>query len=268
MLRAEGLTFAYSQDVSVIQDISFELQDGEIFGIIGPNGSGKTTLLSLIAGLLTPQSGKVLLYGKTLSDTTNYERSRQLAFVSQSDAITLPFSVGEIVLMGRQPFQKFLGFETAEDFKAADDALQLTECLHLKNRSIQSLSGGERQRVILARALAQETPLILLDEPTAHLDIRYQFEICEVLHRLSQEEKRSIIVTLHDINLASLYCDRLLLLHNGKIHAHGRPQEVVTSENMATVYGVEVDISVDSETKRPYCRLLRRLKRDPLRCDT
>lgn len=253
-MKADHLHFAYRPGTPVIQDVSLVLEEGELFGILGPNGSGKTTLLSLLAGLLTPEGGTVRLGSEAVTNMPARERARALTFVPQSDAITLPFTAAEIVAMGRTPYRKIFGFETAEDRTAVEQAMHLTECHHLKDRSIHSLSGGERRRVILARALAGQTPLIFLDEPTAHLDIHYQIEILELLWRLTRNEGRSIAVTLHDINLASLYCDRLLLLHQGRSYACGTPHEVITAKSITTVYRVAVKVEGG---ERPVSRLLR-----------
>ncbi len=258
-LQATQLQFAYPESPPVIRNISLELAAGEIVGILGPNGSGKTTLLSLLAGLLAPKSGTILLKSQDLATMSIRERAFQLSFVPQTDTITLPFSVEEIVAMGRQPHHGFFGFEKMADQAAVTQALEQTNCTELRTRSLQSLSGGERRRVILARALAQATPLILLDEPTAHLDIHYQIEVCDLLSQLREQAQRGILITLHDINLAALYCDRILLLQEGEVRAAGNPNEVITADHLHAVFGVEVIVEIDPQTNRPFCRLQKKV---------
>lgn len=241
----------------MIRGLECELHEGEILGILGPNGSGKTTLLHLLAGLSTPQQGEIRLNGRALDTYNRREMAQQISLVEQSHEIRLPFSVWDVVLMGRQAYQPFFGFDSQEDRLIAEQALRATNSFSLRHRAVTELSGGEQRRILIARALAQNTPLMIYDEPTSQLDIRYQLEICELLQELREEQSRSIIVTLHDINLASLYCDRLLLLQDGRVAYRGTPQEVMTSENLARIYGVRVSVGSDGVNGRPFFRLQR-----------
>lgn len=257
MISAHNLYFAYPNGPEVIRGVDCQLHEGEILGILGPNGSGKTTLLHLLAGLFTAQSGEVRLRDRPLTDYNCREIAQQVSVVEQSHEIRLPFSVWDVVLMGRQAYQPFFGFDSPEDRRIAEQALIATNTLSLRDRTITELSGGEQRRVLIARALAQHTPIMIYDEPTSQLDIHYQLEICELLQQLRDTQGRSILVTLHDINLASLYCDRLLLLRDGEILYRGTPEEVITTDNLARVYGVHVSVGTDGATGRPYFRLNR-----------
>lgn len=257
MITLNNVHFQYPKGPPVLQGLSLDVPSPEILGILGPNGSGKTTLLNLMLGLFTPTAGTVCLNGQSLRQMNRQDIACQMAQVPQLDGIELDFSVWDVVMMGRQPYQKFFGFDSPEDCAQVNSALQATETSHLKERPLQSLSGGERRRVLIARALAQNTPILLLDEPTAHLDIHYQLEICELLLRLRQQQQRSIIITLHDINLASLYCDRILLLAEGRIEALGTPEQVITQASIARVFGATLVIERDAQSGRPYYRFRR-----------
>jgi len=258
MLSARDIHFAYPHGPQVIKGLDCEIRAGEILGILGPNGSGKTTLLHLMSGLLEAQTGTIQLGAQSLTQLSRREIAQQISLVPQSDQIQLPFTVWDVVLMGRQPYQGFFSFDSESDRDAANQALEATETMDLRSRSIQELSGGERRRVLIARSLAQAAPIMILDEPTAQLDIRYQLEICELLRNLRDQKDRSIIVTLHDINLAAMYCDRILLLHEGCSFLSGPPQDVISAEAIEQVYGVRVTVKTDADSQRPYFRLLRK----------
>lgn len=258
MLSARDIHFTYPHGPEVIKGLNCEIKPGEILGILGPNGSGKTTLLHLMSGLLEAQSGSIELDNRPLNQLSRREIAQQISLVPQSDSIQLPFTVWDVVLMGRQPYQGFFSFDSEKDRSAAERALIATESMNLRTRSIQELSGGERRRVLIARSLAQAAPIMILDEPTAQLDIRYQLEICELLRNLRDSQDRSIIVTLHDINLAAMYCDRIMLLHQGSSFLTGTAEEVITVNAIEQVYGVRASVERDDESEYPYFRLLRK----------
>ena len=242
--------FRYS-DPWVLRDFSLEVLEGEILGIIGPNGSGKTSLLKLMAGLLHPQAGRLTLHGQDISTLDARALARQAAMVPQEHQVLFPFTVAEVVLMGRFVHQNGWGWESPEDLRIARAAIQVMDLEPLIDRTFQELPGGERQRTIIARALAQQAPILLLDEPTAFLDIKHQLEIYAMLRRLNQDRGVTIVVVSHDLNLASQYCQRLLLLHEGRGFCTGSPAEVLTAENLGIVYGCEVLIDQHPEAGTP-----------------
>ena len=237
-LEAKELSFRYGAG-TVIDDISLTIEPGEVLGIIGPNGSGKSTLIRLLSGVLTPFAGEVRLWGRPLSSYSRRDVAKAMAVVPQETLIEFPYSVTEVVLMGRSPHFGGFAFEGDRDVEAARAAMRRTSTEHLARRSIHELSGGERQRVILARALAQEASILLLDEPAAFLDIRHEVEIYDLIHDLQQEGK-SIVTVLHDLNLAALYCDRLALMRAGRLVSLGKPEEVITYASITQVYETEV----------------------------
>lgn len=263
MLKVSKLTCGYNAD-PVLRDVSFELQQAEFLGIIGPNGSGKTTLLRALTGMLKPASGIVLLQGQDIGQIGLKELARKVAVVSQS----LPqgsLSVEEFVLLGRIPHLTRLQFlESSKDMEIATKSMSLTGTLGLKEHLIDQISGGEKQLVHIARALAQEPRLLLLDEPTAHLDIAHQVRILDLIRRLNREFGLTVVMVLHDLNLASLYCDRLLLLCQGRIYRHGSPDEVLTYQAIEEVYQTVVLVKENPLSHRPYIFLVseeERLKR-------
>lgn len=259
LLEVDTLFGGYGAD-SVLKDVSFDIQRGEFLGIIGPNGSGKSTLLRLMSRVLLPQKGKILFENKNISGMKLKELCQKIAFVPQDTLISFPFSVWEIVLMGRIPHLKRLQLETKNDFAIATNSLSLTDSLQLKEKRIDQLSAGERQRVIVAKALAQEPILLLLDEPTSHLDIGYQIEILDLLRKLNRERNLSIVMVLHDLNLASEYCNRIILLNEGKIFKNGFPHQVLTYENIEAVYKTVVIVNKNPITSRPYILLVSKEK--------
>jgi iron complex transport system ATP-binding protein len=237
-LAATSLTFGYRSE-DVVDDITLALEPGEILGVIGPNGSGKSTLIRLLSGVLTPRQGAVHLFGRPISSHSRRDVARALAVVPQETLIEFPYSVTEVVLMGRSPHFGGFAFEGDRDVEVAYAAMRRTSVEHLARRSIHELSGGERQRVVLARALAQEAPIMLLDEPAAFLDIRHEVEIYDLLDDLRHEGK-SILTVLHDLNLAALYCDRVALIRAGRLVRLGTPEEVITYAAITEVYETEV----------------------------
>ena len=249
-IEARGIGFGY-RTVPVLNDVSFTVETGEVVGIIGPNGSGKTTLLKILSRTLQPQCGSVRIFGENLFDMHPRALARQVAVVPQSSSIAFPFRVSEIVLMGRNPYQSRLPFETQTDRQAVLEALRATDTLDLADRRITELSGGEMQRVIIARALAQQPRIMLLDEPTAHLDLHHQIAVYGILAQLNAEQNMTIVVVSHDLNLAAIHCRRLALLSHGQIVADGSPAEVVTEENLENVYGVDVPVTRSEVTGLP-----------------
>jgi len=262
-IEARGLHFGYAQQL-VIEDVSLVLRSGEMLGVIGPNGSGKSTLLRLLSGVLRPQAGTIRVQGRPLADFAPRDRARAMAVVPQETASEFPFSVIEVVLMGRSPHLGGFAFEDDHDVQVARAAMIRTGVLELASRSIHELSGGERQRVIVARALAQEAPILLLDEPGAFLDIRHEVEIYDLLHDL-QREGHSILTVLHDLNLAALYCDRVALLKAGRLVCVGPPSEVITYAAIKEVYETEVYVDVNDVTGAVNVLPLSRAYRDRLR---
>jgi iron complex transport system ATP-binding protein len=219
-----------------LSDINFEIPKGSFAGIIGPNGSGKTTLFRAITGILPLKSGQILLSGKNLKSFSLRQRAQNIAIVSQFIEAG-DMSVEDYVLMGRIPYHnRFNFFETDEDFALARKYMELTDTWRFKDQLMSELSGGEQQLAGIARALTQQPELLLLDEPTSHLDITHQVHILNVLQQLNQETGLSVLMVIHDLNLASEYCDRLILVNQGRIHTQGTPEEVLTFQHIEDVY--------------------------------
>ncbi|MHB9036572.1 MAG: heme ABC transporter ATP-binding protein [Armatimonadota bacterium] len=250
-IRVDNVHAGYN-GVQVLRGVSLELADSEFVGIIGPNGSGKTTLLRTMSRALAPQSGFVQLDGKNIYTIPAREYARKVAVVPQDTVVAFDFSVMDVALMGRSPRLGRFAVESSRDVAIALDALARTGTDHLKDRPINALSGGERQRVMMARALAQEPEILLLDEPTSHLDISFQFEIMDLVKGLNREHGLTVLAVLHDLNLASQYCDRLVIIGQGTVQACGTPDEVISSDNIRRVYGAEVWVRRHPTTHRPY----------------
>ena len=232
----------YYGSTKVLESVSFRVEDGDFVGIIGPNGSGKTTLLKCVSGILKPKVGTVLIDDFNLELLGRCELAKRMAVVPQESYVGFNFKVLDVVLMGRNPYLEGFRSESEHDFKVAYEAMRLTGILHLADRPITEVSGGEKQRVIIARALAQEPEILLLDEPTLHLDLNHQIEIMSLLKELCRKKGLTILAVFHDFNLASKYCDSLILLSRGKIVSLGSCEEVLTSENIEKVFGVRVAV--------------------------
>jgi len=243
---------AYYGSVQVLEGVDFNAAQGELLGIIGPNGSGKTTLLRAIARILKPKTGAILLDGKQVMQMKDKEFSRKFAAVPQDTTIQFDFSALDVVLMGRTPHLGRLELESEKDIDIARRCMELTNCWHLAERPVTELSGGERQLVIIARALTQEPKVLLLDEPTSHLDINYQIEIMGLLKHLTVHDGLIIIAVIHDLNLAAQYCDRLVLLRDGKIVSIGTQYEVLTAENIKNAFGADVIVKRHAVTNQCY----------------
>jgi iron complex transport system ATP-binding protein len=251
VIRAEDIWAGYGTN-TVLKGVGLSLRRGEFVGLLGPNGSGKSTLLRVLSGVLKPTRGEVWLEGQPLSRLRAKEVARRLAFVPQREEVAFGFSAWEVVLLGRAPYIGWWGKERAEDVQAARRAMERTDCVPLSERAFGSLSGGERQRVVLARGLAQETSLLLLDEPLTHLDVAHQVGTLSLLRQLNREEGLTVLAALHDINLASEFCDRLLVLRQGQLVAEGTPSEVITPSLLARVFGLDAWVRVNPATGRPH----------------
>ncbi len=262
-IEANALRFSYSRE-PVIDDVSLTLNAGEMLGVIGPNGSGKSTLLRLLSGVLQPEGGEVRINGRPLGNYSRRELGRAIAVAPQDTLIEFPFSVTEVVLMGRSPHLGAFSFEGDRDLEVAREAMRRTGVLELADRSIHELSGGERQRVVLARALAQQARILLLDDAGAFLDIRHEVEIYDLLQDL-QREGKSILTVLHDLNLAALYCDRVALLKAGRLVRLGSPSEVITYTALTEVYETEVYVDTNDITGAVNVLPLSRMYRERLR---
>lgn len=226
MICFEGVSFAY-QDKTVLSGVSFCAGGGRITGVLGPNGSGKTTLLRLAQAALLPQTGSVTLCGRDTREYTARERARKLALVPQSSSMDFDFTVREVVLMGRSPYLGRFAAESGEDERIAREAMALTRVDALADRPVTRLSGGEWQRVVVARALAQQTPVLLLDEPVSSLDVLHQVEVLGLMARLAHGQGKCVLCVLHDLNLAAQFCDDIALLRGGELVAFGVPEEVL-----------------------------------------
>lgn len=244
-LQIHNLRFKYSTE-DVLIKISFAIPKGSFVSILGPNGSGKTTLLKNISHILQPQEGSILLKEKNIADYGNKELARSIAVVHQNQPTDFDFSVEDVVLMGRYAHLKQFQSESVKDYDVARSAMHRTAITHLKDKNLKHISGGERQRVMIARALAQETDTLLLDEPISHLDIKYQLEILTMCRALSREKQMTVISTLHDINMAARFSDLMILMKAGEIVEMGTPSEVMTPDIIRAVYDVEAHITTIS----------------------
>ncbi len=241
MLLVENLSVTLNHD-PILEAISFELHKSKILGLVGPNGAGKTTLIRAINGSIDVEQGEIIFKKHDLTSMPVQERARYIATVPQNRTIPAGFQVRQIVLMGRTPYLNWFGRSSKEDEEIAENAMRRTDILHLADTMADELSGGEQQRVILARAFAQNTPLLLLDEPTTHLDIRFQMEFLDLLLEHVKKENMSVIIAMHDLNQAMRFCDEVLLLSRGKIYANGKPKVVLTEKKLSTVYQYPIKI--------------------------
>jgi iron complex transport system ATP-binding protein len=237
-LRIENISYTCSQQ-SILSRINFDIPLGELVGLIGPNGAGKSTLLRIIDGLLTPKCGQVLFNGHNVLHIPEKKRARLIAMVPQDPWVGFGFTVKEVVAMGRYPYANRFSPLSSDCLKTIDDVLNLTGTSHLAHRLITRISGGEKQRVFIARALAQEPSVLLLDEPTANLDIKYQLEILDLVKSLQQTKGLSVIMAIHDLHLASRYCSYLLVLKEGCLVSSGPTEEVLTENIIEDVFQVK-----------------------------
>ncbi|MBU2567395.1 MAG: ABC transporter ATP-binding protein [Elusimicrobia bacterium] len=255
MLEIKGLACGYDSKF-FLRDINLKVNSGEFVGIIGPNGSGKTTLLRAVTRILDVRQGEILLDGTNVKKMSYREISKKIAVVSQGTDVRF-ITVEDFVLLGRLPhYRRFQFLESKRDMEIARDCLTVTGIIKLSNQLMDEISSGEKQLAFIARALAQEPELLLLDEPTAHLDITHQVGILSLIRKLNKEMGLTVIVVLHDLNLAGEYCDRLVLLNNGRLHKSGSPVEVLTYETIEDVYKTRVVTGENPVTTRPHIFLV------------
>jgi iron complex transport system ATP-binding protein len=255
-LSVDGIDCSYNS-TQVLKDVRLQVGRGDFVGIIGPNGSGKTTLLKAISATLKPAKGAILLEDVDVHSIKKLDLAKKMAVVPQETSILFDFTAFDIVMMGRNPHVDRFRFETSKDVAAVKKAMKLAGCLEFAQREVGSLSAGERQRVAIARAIAQEPSVMLLDEPTSHLDINFQLETMALLRDLSDNAKLTVIAVFHDLNLAARYCRTLIILKDGKILAAGNCADVFTKENIKKAYGVDVDVRYHPLTQSPYIIPLR-----------
>jgi iron complex transport system ATP-binding protein len=248
-IQSRNLSFAY-KNRGVLHGISMSVAKGEMLGILGPNGSGKTTLLKVLSGILHG-SGEVTLNGQKIERIGRRRLSKLFAVVPQENKVNFPFTVAEIVMMGRACYHSAFSLESKEDLDVARASMELTDSVQLSDRYLHELSGGEKQRVMIARALAQQPEILLLDEPSAFLDLKHQVQVFELLRRLNSERGLTIVAALHDLNLAALFFPRLVMLRRGEIYRDGAPPEVLTEKTIEEVYGIRVRVKRNLSGEKP-----------------
>jgi iron complex transport system ATP-binding protein len=250
MLEVNALHAQYGSR-PVLKNIGLSVKPGEILGIIGPNGAGKTTLIRALSGVLPLASGSVTIHGRDIAAMKPAERARKVAVVPQARSLPPAFTGWELALLGRTPHINWLGQTTRQDEQRVLRALERAQALDLAERRLGELSGGEQQRLLLARALAQEAPLLLLDEPTTHLDLQHQVSLLSQVYGLAREENLAVVVALHDLNLVARFADRVALLVEGELRAVGQPAEVLTPELLAQVYRLPLQVLRSAASGRP-----------------
>lgn len=250
MIEINNVCFSFEQQV--LKNININIERGKFYTILGPNGSGKTTLLRILSKSLNMEKGEISIDGKDLTQIKANTLAKEMAVVPQSTEIEFNFSVQDIVLMGRTPHISRFCSESEKDVEIAMTAMKSTNTWELRNKSINTLSGGEKQRVVVARAIAQETEIILLDEPISHLDIHHQIEIMNQLKQLNQNKNITIIAVLHDLNIAAAYGDHMILMHDRGVYKDGVPEEVLTEDIIKKVYGLEVYITKNPKTGKTF----------------
>ncbi len=245
-IELKNIDFSYSRKSKsnlALSSVNLQIAKGESITILGPNGSGKSTLLKIISGVIDPDKGERHLNGKVYQKYSRRDLARKIAYVSQKNFSIFPFSVFEIVMMGRTPHLGFLGYENQTDIEKVNRALEVVEISHLKNKGINEISGGEAQRAFIARALVQEPEVILLDEPNAHLDIKHQISIFHLIRNLNSEKDITVITVSHDLNLAGYFNKRAILLNNGSLFADDKVENILTEKNIKEVFGVNSRVS-------------------------
>ncbi len=246
-IEVKNLKFSYRESL-VLKGLSFNIKKGEFVSIIGPNGSGKSTLLKTLNNLYKPNSGDILIEGKNVEDYSKRDLAKIVGFVPQDTTIDYEFTVEDIIMMGRHPYKGRFQKEDKIDYKIVNDVMEMTNTLKFKDSLITEISGGERQRVIIAKALAQNPSIILLDEPTSHLDINHQIELLNLLRTLNKEKGTTIVLVIHDINLAARFSDDIILLNEGEIIGIGNPEDVITAKNIEKAYNLDVAIENNKYT--------------------
>ncbi|HEX5951032.1 MAG TPA: ABC transporter ATP-binding protein [Actinomycetota bacterium] len=255
LLALEGVTAGYGAAPPALHEVSLGVRSGEVVGLVGPNGSGKTTVVRVASRTLRPSAGAVRVVGRDPYAMPGRELARLVAVVPQDILPAFSFTALEMVLMGRTPYASAWGGGSPEDWARARSAMAAASVQHLADRPVEELSGGERQRVILAQALAQDAPVLLLDEPTSHLDVRHVVDVLAIVRGLAEREGAAVLAVLHDLNLAAIGCDRLVVLDRGAVVAEGEPASVLTHRLLRNVYGIDADVVVDDATGRPSVRL-------------
>jgi iron complex transport system ATP-binding protein len=249
-LRAESVTVGYGEE-PVVRDLSLAVPDGKVTTIIGPNGCGKSTLLRTMARLLKPTSGSVVLDGETVHDLPTKEVARRMALLPQSPIAPEGLAGRDLVGRGRHPHQRWFSQWSPDDERVVEAALEMTDTADLRDRALEQLSGGQRQRAWIAMTLAQDTDLLLLDEPTTYLDLAHQVEVLDLVTRLNRERERTVVMVLHDLNLAARYSDLIVVMRDGVIVAQGAPHEVFTPELLRETFGLSADVLTDPRTGLP-----------------
>jgi iron complex transport system ATP-binding protein len=251
MLQITDLTVFYDQRLA-LNDFSLSLDKGQILVVIGPNGAGKTTLIRALSGVVPVKSGKITLDDIDITSLSPNLRARQLAVVPQARSLPPAFTAWETVVLGRTPYLNFLGQVSTKDEEIVRSAMKVTDTLELAERRVGELSGGEQQRLMLARALAQQAPILLLDEPVTHLDLHYQFGLLDQIKDLVSKEKFSVIAVLHDLNMAARYANQIALLVNGGIQGFGNPEEVLTAEILSEAFDLPLEVLQTGKSGKPF----------------
>lgn len=250
VLSIRDLSWSYD-DKEIISDINLEVEKGKFYAIVGPNGSGKTTLLKNILRHLDLKKNKIFIHDKDLVSYSHRALAMELSSVPQNTEISYDFSVYDIVMMGRSPYIKRFSSETDEDCRIVKNAMEITDTWQLRESNIQEISGGERQRVIIARAIAQESQIMLLDEPIANLDMNHQIQVLDTVKRLCSEHKLTVVVVLHDLNIASQYADKMIFLKDGRVIEIGEPENILRESLISKVYGNNFHLMKNPITNKP-----------------
>jgi iron complex transport system ATP-binding protein len=251
MLKINNLSVFYGTR-QILHEIQLEVRSGEIVALLGPNGAGKSTLIRSISGVIPIRSGNIFVDQKDVTSLSTMQRARHISVVPQAISMPPAFTVWETVLLGRTPYLNFLGQTSAKDEAIARQALEQVDVVHLIEKRMDEISGGEQQRVLLARTLAQDTPILLMDEPTTHLDISHQIDLLKLITKQAREKNLTVLVALHDLNLASMFADRIAIVQNGLLCVAGTPQETLTSDIINSVYHVPVHIVSHPQTGVPF----------------
>jgi iron complex transport system ATP-binding protein len=241
LMELENISFAYEMS-PVLQGLSLSIQEKDFIGLIGPNGSGKSTLLKIMGGLLKSDCGSIQFEESPIARINKKLFAQSVSWIPQEHPMVFPFKVSEIVLMGRHPYLSPLSFESEEDFEISQRAMETTMTTQFADRYFNEISGGEKQRVMIASALAQNPRMMLLDEPTAALDLKYQVQILSILKNLNTAHNMTLVMAMHDLNLASIFCNRLILLNEGQIVRDGTPEQVLKKDILEQVYDIEVEL--------------------------
>ena len=259
IIELKDISFNYSSDVGeedfAIRNLNLTIEESDFISILGPNGSGKSTLLKIIANIFHPNSGRVSLFGQNYKSIKRSNFAKSIAFVPQNNSTNFPFSIFEIVMMGRSPYLNYMGLEKQRDHEIVSEALNLLEIYPLRNKGINEVSGGEAQRALIARALVQDPKILLLDEPNAHLDIKHQLHIYEILKKMNSENNLTIITVSHDMNLSNYYSSRAILMRDGRILFDAAPKLILTKSNIKEIFGVESKI-FETEDEKTFISLI------------